>query len=308
MDRPRLSAVIVSHNTRDLVLKAIGSVVECGDSSLEVIVVDNASEDGSVDAVRRTFPEARVISNSNNLGFGRACNQAIDVIESEYILLLNSDAQLTADGLGAMVGCMESTPRCGAASCAIDTSGGQTAATARNFLTPFNQALEHLGVSTRWQSRRLRRTCLIDTDSGGCDCTVDWVEASCVLLRHSALAEVGLFDERFFMYSEDEDLCYRLRAAGWLVCYTNAASVFHVGGASSVRYGVGMLRQFYLSQMRFLHKHHGRTSVFFYSIGMTLVLLLKRLWPGGNVAANRRQQARDRLRAFRMARSGWRRS
>ncbi|HEU4390142.1 MAG TPA: glycosyltransferase family 2 protein [Blastocatellia bacterium] len=298
MDRARVTTVIVSHNTRDLLLQAIESVLEHGGAAAAVVVVDNASDDQSVDAVRRQFPEVRVIANDKNEGFAKACNRGIASASGELILLLNSDARITQGALETLIDCMNALPRCGAAGCIVRTPDGRAATTTRNFLTPFNQALELLGVPGRW----LRRTYTPRPDPQGRDCSVDWIEASCLLLRREAIDQTGLFDERYFMYSEDEDLCYRLRSTDWVICYTARCSVVHVGGASSARYGVEMLRHFYLSQMQFLLKHRGKLGLFVYICAMRFALLLKWLRPRRVDEANS-SLPEDRLTAFNRARS-----
>ena len=300
MDRARVTAVIVSHNTRDLLLQSIESVVQHGGNSVEVVVVDNASADQSVEAVRENFPAVRIIANSENQGFASACNQGIESTASEYVLLLNSDAQLTPNALAILVDCLDVVPRCGAVGCVVRTPDGQVAITTRHFLTPFNQALELLLPFDGGQAKSSRRSYSPRLDPNGRDCSVDWIEASCLLVRREALDQTGLFDERYFMYSEDEDLCYRLKAAGWLVCYTAGCTVVHLGGGSSASYGVQMLQHFYSSQMRFLLKWRGRSALSFYLLAMRSVLLLKRMFVGNGASG---KQARDRLDAFRQARS-----
>jgi GT2 family glycosyltransferase len=127
------------------------------------------------------------------------------------------------------------------------------------------------------------------------------------MLKRAALDEVGFFDERFFMYSEDEDLCYRLRRKGWSVCFTAAGTAFHVGGASSSQYRSEMLRQFYLSQLLFLSKHRGRGSVFLYSVAMRASLRLKLLLARIRENSQHSTESADRLLALREAYTNFRR-
>src|SRR6185503_19865087 len=108
------------------------------------------------------------------------------------------------------------------------------------------------------------------------DCSVDWIDGACLMLRRKALDQVGLFDEQFFMYSEDEDLCFRLRKHGWIVCFCDSGTVIHHGAASSEQNRSELLRHFHLSQLLFLSKHRGAGSAFVYSVMMGIVLTLKR--------------------------------
>ncbi|HKS41705.1 MAG TPA: glycosyltransferase family 2 protein [Blastocatellia bacterium] len=289
--RPQVAIVVVSYNTRSLLLSCLASVIESKKStSIELMVVDNASGDGSYEAAREACPEAVIIRNSTNLGFGAAANQAITQTSAPFILLLNSDARLTPEAFSALVDLLGSNSRCGAAGCRLINAQGEEMTSTRNFLTPFNQALELLSFTKR--THRLR------PDANLTDCSVDWIEAACLLVRRAALDEVGLFDERFFMYSEDEDLCLRLRNRGWTICFTGRGTAIHHGAQSSANRRLEMLCQLYSSQMLFLAKHRGRASVSLYKFAMKTALILKRLLPGGKA---RREELTERLVAFRRA-------
>ena len=273
-----IAVVVVSYNTRDLLLECLTSVVDSATgNAIELIVIDNASTDGSVEAIHRSFPESTIIANRSNRGFAAACNQGIQATGAAFVLLLNSDARLTQSALTALRDCM-SEERCGAAGCRLVDATGVEQVSTMNFLTPFNQALELAGVSKGLGWRSLRRTCRPKTGGSARDCSVDWIEASCLLVRRTALDEVGLFDERFFMYSEDEDLCLRLRKNGWLVCFTDAGTAVHRGGASAELSRAENLVHFYLSQMRFLLKHRSRAAVKLYTAANWASLTLKRIF------------------------------
>jgi len=293
----QVAFVVVSYNTRDLLLDCLASVLESTQGrSIELVIVDNASEDGSYEAVREAYPHARLIQNSTNLGFGAACNQGIRATSSKFILLLNSDARLTSQAFQALCDCLEQNERCGAAGCRLIDAAGAEVINTRNFLTPLNQAFELAGIKlgSGWL-RRARRPIV---DRNLVDCSVDWIDGACLMLRRAALDEAGLFDERFFMYSEDEDLCFRLRKRGWLVCFCGAGTAVHHGAASSQHNRVDMLRHFYLSQMLFLSKHRSRRSTFFYAVLMKTVLVLKHwLLRDGH----RRETAEEQLMALKEA-------
>jgi N-acetylglucosaminyl-diphospho-decaprenol L-rhamnosyltransferase len=293
----QVAVVVVSYNTRDLLLGCLTSVLESAqDRSMELVVVDNASEDGSYEAVREAYAHTRLIRNSTNLGFGAASNQGIRATSSKFILLLNSDARLTAEAFQALCDCLERNERCGAAGCRLIDAAGAEVINTRNFLTPLNQAFELAGINLG--SGWLRRTRPPNLDRNLVDCSVDWIDGACLMLRRTALDETGIFDERFFMYSEDEDLCFRLRQRGWLVCFCGAGTAVHHGAASSQLHKIEMLGQFYLSQMNFLSKHRSRRSVSFYVALMKTVLLLKR-WLLRD--AHRRKTADEQLMALKEA-------
>jgi GT2 family glycosyltransferase len=294
---PQVAIVVVSYNTRDLLLECLASLVESTQGrSAHLVIVDNSSEDGSYEAIREAYPDATAIRNSTNLGFGAACNQGFKATDAPFILLLNSDARLTAQAFHALCYCLEQNERCGAAGCKLIDAAGAEVINTRNFLTPLNQAFELTGIEVGLSS--LQRTRRPKLDRNLVDCSVDWIDGACLMLRRAALDEAGFFDERFFMYSEDEDLCFRLRKRGWLVCFCGAGTAVHHGAASSRLYKIDMLRHFYLSQMLFLLKHHGPFSAFLFAVAIRTVLVLKRLLLRDG---SRREAAEEHLQALREA-------
>ena len=296
---PQIAIVVVSYNTRELLIECLASAVEsAGGASVELVVVDNASEDGSLEAARETCPQALTIGNSTNLGFAAACNQAINRTTAPFILLLNSDARLTREAFVALGDCLNLDDRCGAAGCQLVNDRGEPMVNARNFLTPLNQACELLGVAKGLHSRFFSRTHRLRFDASLMDCSVDWIDGACLIVRRAALDEVGLFDERFFMYSEDEDLCFRLKKRGWNICMTARGVAMHRGGASSAQNRFEMLRRFYSSQLLFLSINRGGAAVFIYRIAMKATLMLKRLAPRGEAG---REELTERLVAFNRA-------
>src|SRR5262249_50487135 len=164
-----------------------------------------------------------------------------------------------------------------AAACTLIDSTGRYRPSTWHFLTAFNQALELVGL-TNFLIARFGRSCQPRPYSNGMDCSIDWIEASCLMLRRAALEEVGLLDERFFMYSEDEDLCWRLRRSGWLVCYSNRGRAVHLGGGSARQNPLQNLCHFYRSQHLLLLKQRGPRSARAYLLASQIALLLKQLW------------------------------
>lgn len=297
--RPQVAIVVVSYNTRSLLLECLGSVAESTKSaSFELVVIDNASEDGSYEAACEAFPQAVIVRNPVNVGFGAACNQAITQTSAPFVLLLNSDARLTSEAFSALFDLVNSDGRCGAAGCRLINAQGEEMVSARNFLTPFNQAFELLGIAELSGSRFFSRTHRLRPDANLTDRSVDWIEAACLIVRRAALGEVGLFDERFFMYSEDEDLCMRLKNRGWSICFTGQGTAVHHGAQSSANRRLERLCQLYSGQMLFLAKHKGRLSVSLFKFAMKAALTLKRFLSSGKA---RRDELTGRLVAFRRA-------
>jgi GT2 family glycosyltransferase len=269
----------------------------------EAVVVDNASHDGSPDMVRGCYPDVLLITNPANRGFASACNQGIRSTSAPFVLLLNSDASLSESCLDALLSCFSVEERCGAAGCSLFDANGCERPSTWRFLTPFNQALESLGL-TRLAPERLARSYKPRTGADGIDCSVDWIEASCLMVRRAAADQAGLLDERFFMYSEDEDLCWRLHGSGWLICYSNRGHAVHHGGASAQLNPLQNLCHFYRSQYLFLLKHGGRASARFYLVATEAALLVKRGWHQLRGNNNRLRDAQLRWKAIREARQG----
>ncbi len=296
---PQVAVIVVSYNTRDLLINCLTSVIaSTRPADVEIVVVDNASTDGSLEIVRQTYPQLTTIANPANLGFGVACNQAIGATTAPFILLLNSDATINPQSFQTLLETIIGHERCGGAGCRIVNADGVETPNTRNFLTPLNQAFEQSGVMGWTSWKYLRRTHRPTPDHNQTDCSVDWIDGACLMVRRDALDEVGLFDEEFFMYSEDEDLCLRLRQKGWTVCYSARATAHHHGAASASQNRADMLRHFYTSQMLFLSKHRGQRSARLYAIAMKTILFLKSALPRDR---GRREIAREQLKALREA-------
>jgi GT2 family glycosyltransferase len=254
---PRVTAVVVSWNTREELLAALRSLGTQAEP-VAVVVVDNASADGSAAAVREAFPAATVVANAENVGFGRAANQGLRAAQTPYVLLLNSDAELRPGALAALAAVLDERPdvaivgpRTRFADGAIQLSWGARP-----------------GLLAEWKQRRLVRG--LESREGGAlrhaealagrEHEPDWLSASCWLARREALDAVGLFDEGFFLYWEDVDLCLRLRDAGWRLVFTPTAEVVHRQGVSKARSEGHALAEYHRSHLRFYRKHNGPAS------------------------------------------------
>jgi N-acetylglucosaminyl-diphospho-decaprenol L-rhamnosyltransferase len=248
----RVSAVIVSWNTRAELLQAIASL-DGAVPPVEVLVVDNASSDGSAGAVRERFPAATVIENAENRGFGAAANQGLRAASAPYVLLLNSDATLQPGALAALSALLDTrpemtlvAPRTRYEDGAIQVSWGDTP----GLLAEWKQRRLVLGTEAR-DPRALRQADAVANHEH----EPAWLSASCWLARRDALLAVGLFDEAFFLYWEDVDLCLRLRAAGFRLLFTPAAEIVHRQGVSRSRSAGRALAEYHRSHLRFYRKH-----------------------------------------------------
>jgi N-acetylglucosaminyl-diphospho-decaprenol L-rhamnosyltransferase len=278
---PDVSAAVVSFNTRALLERCLEGLQRQDGVSLETIVVDNGSTDGSVEMVRDRFPSVQIIELGENAGFARANNVAFERCRGEFVLLLNSDAFIPQDGLAELVAAAWRHPDAAAVGPRLLNEDGSLQRSAWPFPAAWRILLEAFGVH-----RPLRRLGLVE-DLGiwghNEERAVDFLIGACLLLRRTALAEVGGFDEEFWLYGEEADLERRMTARGWRVVFTPAIEVTHVGGASS---GVSAvrLRHFYSGQMRFLRKHGGRFSWPVARFALLAGSLLRRRWVPARVA------------------------
>ncbi len=232
--RPDISVVIVSFNTGPLTRECLQTLeANAGGVRYEAIVVDNVSCDGSPDMIEREFPEAKLIRSSVNLGFAAANNRAFPLARGRYIVLLNSDAFVQPGALPAAVEKMDRNPHVGLAGARLVGRDGSWQPSARMFPSLLNDFLTLSGLAAaRPRSRffgRLDRT-WAPADQAA---EVDWVPGAFSILRREVLEKVGPFDERFFLYYEEVELCRRIKAAGYSVLYWPEIVVVHLGGESS---------------------------------------------------------------------------
>jgi len=240
---PELSVIIVNYNTRQLLRTCLAELtrrISALDAS--VVVVDNGSSDGSADMMRREFPDVRLITSEVNLGFARANNEAIEATNSRSLLLLNTDAFLGDGALEEMRRVMQSDEQIAVVGPRIQDGNGLLLASAHRFESVGKLAATALGIHkviprsfVSWAARFLGRTGELHRLNYEADVPVDvdWVSGACMLVSRSAIANVGLMDERYFMYMEDEDWCRRFRDASYRVVYAPSARVTHLVGRSS---------------------------------------------------------------------------
>jgi GT2 family glycosyltransferase len=197
---------------------------------MEIIVVDNASKDGSAEAIASAFPEVTLIQNSENAGFGRANNQAVEHATGRYLLLLNSDAFVGRETLRRTLEFMDREPECGILGVKLVGTDGALQPSARNFPTPLNIFTNATGTH-----RFLPWVQPIDDPNLDFDAMreCDWVPGAYFLIRKAVIGARELFDPRFFMYYEEVDLCFAAKKRGWRVFFWPDAKVVHIGGHSA---------------------------------------------------------------------------
>jgi GT2 family glycosyltransferase len=267
-DNPTIevSIIIVSFNTRELLRECLLScVAECAGMSAEVLVVDNASTDGSQEMVAREFPRVILVKSEINLGFGAANNVAMQQARGRYFVLLNSDAFFCPGAMALAIQHMDETPNCGLGGALLIGREGQWQPSAKTFHSVIGDLLVLTGLSDKFpRSHLLGRANRTWADESK-PARVDWVPGAFAILRPAALEQVGLFDPDFFLYYEEVDLCLRMKQVGFEVWYWPDVVVTHVGGQSSrkltdLEFSTGAA-QVVLWRMRstllYYRKHHG---------------------------------------------------
>ena len=275
---PILSVVIVNWNVCDLLRESLLSVrKESTLEDLEVVVVDNNSTDGSVEMVRAEFPWVRLVVHERNLGFAGGNNAALPLCRGRYVLLLNPDTVVVNRALDRLIAWMDRHPRAAIAGCRLlNTDGSLQRWTGGAFPNLANVLTHNLFLDSLLPAR-LRPTPLYRVGDGAADEQVQWVSGACLVVRREAL-DGRLFDESYFMYAEDLELCERVAARGWEVWYTPSASVVHHHGRSLKQQS----GQIALSPVRgprtFFARKRGPASVFMYDVISTSGFFLR--WLG----------------------------
>jgi N-acetylglucosaminyl-diphospho-decaprenol L-rhamnosyltransferase len=251
-----LDIVIVSYRSRELLRDCLASLREHGPKAgARIWVVDNASGDGTAEMVCSDFAEVELIALDENLGFARANNLAIRRGSAPYVLVLNPDTVMVEDALDHLLELMEQNPKIGISGCRLELPDGTfDHAARRTFPTPLGALAHFTGVGrSKRAPARLSQYRAPEVERG----PVDAVNGAFMLIRRSALDEVGLFDEGFWMYMEDLDLCYRFARAGWTTWYEPGVKVIHVKAGSSGKYRSPRLNYaFHRGMFRFYRKHY----------------------------------------------------
>lgn len=244
-----LSIVIVSHNTRGDLERCLQSLHDHPpDATHEIVVVDNASRDGSVEAVRAHWPGVTVITLNSNVGFASANNAAIRRTESELLLLLNSDTIVPEGAIDRLIAAMRELPGASVVGPKIIDGNGQTELSYGRMMTPLAELRQKLLVR---RASPLRLSWLTSQTR-----QVDWVTAACMLVRRRDAEAAGLLDERYFMYCEDVDFCAAVRANGGKIYFTPLAQIVHLRGRSWRSGPAATAESYRRSHLAFYRKHH----------------------------------------------------
>jgi N-acetylglucosaminyl-diphospho-decaprenol L-rhamnosyltransferase len=240
------SIVIVNWNTAGLLMQCLESIYKTGSHySLEVIVVDNGSQDDSVALISQHFPSTILLQNEKNLGFARANNQGLSKGSGRYFMLLNSDTIVLPGAIDTLIQTADSNPQLGAVGPKLLNMDG----TIQKSWASFPSFLSEL-VGRNFRIRKPVEHCPHAYE-------VDWIMGACMLVRSTTVAEVGTLDDTFFFYSEETDWCCRMKEKNWKVWYITNAEIYHLGGGSTNRGTLTQLARLYQGKLIFFNKYHG---------------------------------------------------
>ncbi len=273
----KLSIIIVNWNTYELLEECLQSVLENISNQqafeAETFIVDNASTDGSAQRVKQRFPWVQLIENQENAGFARANNQAIRQSSGRYLLLLNPDTRVQPGALEFLVRFMEDHPQVGAAGARLLNPDGTLQISCYPGPTLFREFWRLLHLDVLWPLGTYR---MADWDVITSR-RVEVIQGACLIARREALNQAPLLDEGYFIYSEDVDLCYRLRQAGWQLYWVPQAEVVHYGGQSTSQTEAAMFLRLYQGKVLYFRKHRGWWPAQVYKLILLIAALIRQL-------------------------------
>ena len=258
-----LSIIIVNYNVKEFLQNLLYSIEKASTNiTKEVIVVDNASDDGSVNLIKEKFPSVKLIENQSNVGFGIANNQALKLANGEFLLLINPDAVVSEDTFDKMICFFKKNPDAGLAGCKIlNPDGTLQLACRRSFPGPWTSFCKVTGLSNLFPGSKLfarYNLTYLDIDQ---TYEVDAISGSFMMMRREVYEKVGGFDEHFFMYGEDLDLSYRIKQAGYKVFYVHTTQIIHYKGESTRRSSLDETKVFYEAMHLFVKKHFSSSFI-----------------------------------------------
>jgi len=296
-----VSIIIVNWNTKQLLRNCLQSVYErAGDVDYEIIVVDNASTDGSAEMVKNEFRQAILIENTKNRGFAAANNQAMAVAKGKYVLLLNSDTVVLDNAIANTVRFADENPQAAVTGCRVLNPDRTLQRTCFMFPSILNMLLSSTYLYKLFPKNRFfGREQMTWWDRNDVR-QVDVVTGCFMLVRREAIEEVGVMDDRFFMYAEETDWCYRFRKKGWTVMFAPVGDIIHFGGQSAAQKPVAMIVQLRLSILKFIRKHYGWSAhliarflvALFFAVRLPVWLAIAFIRPAG------RGQATVKMKAY----------
>lgn len=265
-----VSVIIVNWNTKELLSNCINSIQEkTAGVSYEIIIVDNNSADGSAEMIKMEFPHCKLVASNKNNGFSRGNNLGIHEAIGRYIFFLNPDTILVTNALNGMFKLMESNQSVGAVGCKLlNRDGSIQFICARTFPTLFNQFSYYMMFNRLFpKSKRFTNVELGYWDHKE-SMEIDCLSGACIFAKKSIIDKIEGFDDSFFMYAEDVDLCYRIKQEGWKLYYLASEEIYHLGGASSKKQSHRYFSAIAMRESNYLlfNKHYGKTSSQIYKV------------------------------------------
>lgn len=254
--KPQLSISLVNTNNHDLLRACLDSLYSCDHGmTLEVILVDNASTDGSAEMVAARYPDVQLIINDHRQGFAANHNQAMRVSRGAFILVLNEDTIVKPGALLAMMEFLQDQTEVGAVGCRLENPDGSLQPSCYRFPTPIRSVFENLLLVAAFPNNRW----FGDFRSWPHDEVryVDFVVGAAIMIRRAVLDDPGYLDDHFFLYAEETDWCFRMRNANWKVAFVPDGTIVHYGGQSSVAMRDRQFCEFNRSQVKYFRKHYG---------------------------------------------------
>ncbi len=303
-----LSIIIVSWNVRDLLQSCLASIeVGKGELTIETIVVDGGSTDGSPEIVQTTFPQVKLIARRDNVGFPKGNNIGLAEANGRYLLLLNPDTEVVEGAFSTMVAYLEANPDVGVVGAQLLNSDGTVQSSRRRFPTIATAFFESTWLQPFAPKNVLRHYYAEDiADDETAD--VDWVKGACLMTRQRVLEQVGPLDADYFMYSEELDWCKRIKLAGWRVVYLPEAKIIHHEGKSSEQAVTARHINFQRAKLRYFRKYHGVMI----TVVLRIFLLKNYVWQLGleafkGLLGHKKELRRQRIHAYwQVIRSGLR--
>ncbi len=271
-----LSIVIVSWNTREFLRDCLSSLDNaCASLEYEVIVVDNNSADGSADMVQEAFPQFTLVQSGENLGFSKANNLVFDQCRGDFILLLNPDTVCPDSSLTTLVTWAQGRNNLGAVSPMLTDAQGQPTITSGFFPAPHFHWLGFLDPKRKLPGRFFQNRIVNIPQPNDPSCKVQYIAGACFLIPRPALEKIGHLDERFFMYFEETDWCWRAHQAGLEIWYCADSKIAHLEGQSAQKASIFTTRQFQKSYRLFIEKNYGPSQVWKFRLAQFLEFSLK---------------------------------
>ncbi len=269
-----LSFIIVNWDTKNLLLNCLASVYRTVKGhSFEIFVVDNGSRDGSIEAVRDLYSQVQCIENKMNLGFARANNIAFRRARADYFVLLNTDSLLTENAIEAMIDYMESNPSAGIAGAQLLNADGSKQNSFDNFPTVVtelvNKAVLRRLFPRKYPSKIINFQHPVEVES---------IIGACMVIRKNLLDQIGLFDEDYFFFMEETDLCYRASKVRWKIVHIPSAKVYHFQGQSASKSLINARIEYYRSRYIFFKKHRSFLSSLILKIGLIIQLIINSIF------------------------------